>query len=358
MKPNHAIACLRQICCSGLDFDLVASEFLRVVPTIISSNNNTFSICDNELHSLYHLAGFDLAEIASVVPEVLANYHTSERLLRAKAWFRQHSIIDDPRIIDADFYDSDVYSLIYCQFDMHYLLWAPVLLDSNRIGVIGLYRAKNQKSFSNQEQTQLLSLLPYLSHAYQLGRANHQDPVPELSPKTESGILIMNIKGRVLYQSAEGKRLLQLASLPIILINRRHQDRLLLKLEKICSHLKAINQGKKAPPPVFLYTGPYGVFKFRAYWLDRCNGDTDNLIGITVEHQEPLTLTILRSLRGFSLSPVQMQVALLMAKGVSQAQISQHLGVKPSTVKDHAGKIYTKMNIGYRAELLTKLLEN
>jgi ATP/maltotriose-dependent transcriptional regulator MalT len=56
------------------------------------------------------------------------------------------------------------------------------------------------------------------------------------------------------------------------------------------------------------------------------------------------------------LSPVQKQVAALLAQGCSNEKIGQHLHIKLTTVKDHIRKIFTKLDINHREELLPKLL--
>ena len=96
---------------------------------------------------------------------------------------------------------------------------------------------------------------------------------------------------------------------------------------------------------------------FRAYWLNNQNSEPGGLIGITIEHQEPVKLKALRAMQNLSLSPTQREVALLMTQGLSNEKISQRLRNKPTTVKDHIGKIFTKLNIHSREELLPKLLE-
>lgn len=56
------------------------------------------------------------------------------------------------------------------------------------------------------------------------------------------------------------------------------------------------------------------------------------------------------------LSPVQKQVALLLAQSYSNEKIGGHLHIKLTTVKDHIRKIFDKMGIYHREELLPKLL--
>jgi DNA-binding NarL/FixJ family response regulator len=52
-----------------------------------------------------------------------------------------------------------------------------------------------------------------------------------------------------------------------------------------------------------------------------------------------------------ALTPRQQQVARLAARGLSNAEIAQHLGVKPNTVDAHLKKIYTTLGVHSRAEL-------
>jgi len=352
MKQSHAIAYLRQICCSGLSREIAIAEFLRAVPMLIPSNSNTFSIGDGGLRPTYHISGFDIGEMAAVAPDIIADYHTPERQKRAIAWFSQHPTINDPKIMEESFYLTDLYNLIYRQFDMHHVLWAPVPLDAQSAGVLGLYRTPNQKPFDSHDQAQLIRLVPYVVHAY---RAVN-DVSFEVSPDGVSGMMIMDDQGAILYQSPEAKLLLEQARYPRLLTDMRKQDRLLAKLAELCRNLRSIYRGQEAPPPSFAHTGPIGQFLFRANWLNGCNNKADGLIGMTIEHREPLVLKILRAMRDLPLSPMQKEVALLLAQGVSFEQISKRLHIKPTTVKDHAGKIYMKLDIHQREELLPKLL--
>lgn len=45
-KHSKAIAYIRQLCCSGLDKEIVIPEFLRAVQAVIPSGSNTFSGVD------------------------------------------------------------------------------------------------------------------------------------------------------------------------------------------------------------------------------------------------------------------------------------------------------------------------
>ncbi|WKJ90055.1 helix-turn-helix transcriptional regulator [Methylomonas montana] len=352
MKQSHALAYLRQICCSGLSREVALTEFLRAVPMLIPSNSNTLTISEDGVRPGYHLAGFDLSDMADAVPDIIANYHTPERQKRAIAGFSQYPTINDPRVMEPAFYQTDMYNLVFRRYDMHHLMWARVQLNANSTGVIGLYRPSNQKPFDGRDQSQLLHVLPYLTHAYRA--ANDVDF--ELSPDGNSGMLVMNTQGDILYQSPDAKRLLQKARYPRLLIDSRKQDRLLAKLAELCRNLQNVYLGRKASPPSFTHTGPNGRFTFRGYWLDKSDEHADGLIGVIVEHRQPLTLKILRAMRESPLSPTQKEVTLLLAQGLALEQICGRLHIKQTTLKDHIGKIYCKLDIHQREDLVPKLL--
>lgn len=352
MKTSHAQAYLRQICCSGLSKEIAITEFLKSLPLLIPSNSNTFSIGDKGLLPSYHFAGFDISDMAGLAPAIIAEYHTVERQQRAAAWFAGHSVIHDPRIMEKSFYMTDLYNLIYRRYDMHHLLWIPVPLDDLSAGVLGLYRTSGQKPFDNKDQIQIMQLLRYLVHAYRTANEASNDVVP----KSSSGMLIFNASGTIQYQSPEARLLLEQARFPRLLVDLRQQDRLLAKLAELCGNLQRIFRGQDAPPPSYTHHGPNGEFVFTAYWLNGTENGPQNLIGMTVEHRQPLLLKILQAMRNVPLTPMQKEVAVLLAQDVPFEQIGQRLNIKPTTVKDHVGKIYDKLEIHQRDELLPKLL--
>ena len=352
IKPSHALTYLRQICCSGLSREITIAEFLKALPMLIPSNSNIFTFYSEQLCPTYSITGFDVADLAPIIPSILNDFHSPQRQQRLLAWFSRYPAISHPRAVDESFYMTDLYNLIYRQFDMHHFLFTRIPLDKKSNGIVGLFRPRSQKPFENRDQAQLMRLVPYVAHAHRVG----SDAAPEFSPDGMSGMMIMNTQGAILYQSSEAKRLLEQARHPRLLAEMRQQDRLLIKLAELCRNLQGIYRGHELPPPSFSHTGPNGQFLFHAYWLDSCGQQPDGLIGISIEHREPLALKILRAMHLSPLSPTQKEVALLLAQGLAPEQIRSHLHIKPTTLKDHIGKIYLKLDIHQREELLPKLL--
>lgn len=352
MKQNNVMAHLRRLCCSGLSKEIVIAEFLRVMPLLIPSSNNTFTGTDGRLYPQYHIAGFDIASMRDVIPEIVASQHTRERQERAIEWFKTHPAITDARVVDPAFYSSDLYHLVYRRFDMHHVLWMPVEQAGEKVGVLGLYRPRSQSPFDHQDQALLSQTLRYVGHAL----VAQADQNIEYSVSGYSGMMLLNGRGEILCKSQEADRLLNLACYPLLTTDRTGEERLMARLGQLCGNLAAVYRGEAVTPPSFCHTNPCGRFLFRAYRIGEDADSRQQRVGVTIEQREPITLIVLRAIRALQLSPMQQQVAQLVAQGLPFKTIGSQLHIKPTTVKDHVDKIYLKLDICQRDQLLPKLM--
>jgi DNA-binding CsgD family transcriptional regulator len=197
-----------------------------------------------------------------------------------------------------------------------------------------------------------VQLSPYVSHAL----AAPDKTELTYTDNGQSGMMVMDVEGSILYQSDAARQLLALSQFQAFDHKGNHIDPVHAHLKQLCRNLTAIFEDKAAPPPSWSHTNANGRFNFRAHWLKPYTQEPGGLIGIDIELQEPLGLKILRALGNVPLSPVQKQVAALLAQGNSNEKIGQHLHIKNSTVKDHISKIYIKLDLHNREELLPKLL--
>jgi len=124
---------------------------------------------------------------------------------------------------------------------------------------------------------------------------------------------------------------------------------------QLCQSLGGIFHGQDSPPPSLTRINSRGRFVFRAQWLDPVNHDQGRLIGVTIEHHEPMILHQFRALKDLPLSSTQKEVGLMLVQNHSQEHIGRHLNIKPTTVKDHVRKIYEKLGIHHREELVRHL---
>jgi len=352
VKKKNAIAYLRQVCSSGLSREAAITEFLRSVSLVIPSNNNTFSVCGKALVDSHHRIPMETGGLVRGNPGMTRSIPISECQDRSSNWFWHHPVIHHPRPLKSPFHAAELVDRVQQRFDIHHVLFTRVKLTEAQEGVLGLYRPKSQKPFDQHDQEMLLHLAPYLSHAFNV----FTDTPEQESPSGQVGMLIMDPQGQLLFQDAEASRLMLLATYPSLDSGTDPGQDVHDRLSALRQSLISMRDVKSDAPPAITHVGPHGRFIFRAFWLESGEHQENAAIGVMIEHRMPLTLQLLRGMRDLPLSPTQKQVAMLLARGVSFEQIGHQLNVKPTTVKDHAGKIYMKLDIHRREELLPTLL--
>ncbi len=352
MKLSNGLAYLRQLCCSGLGKEIIIPEFLRAVQTVLPSGNNAFTGVDELLNPTFHIFDFVAAQFDERTFHSHFQFITPERGCRAPELLSQQAVLTDWTFLDASFYSPNLYNQIFRCIGKHHCLNAPVMQAGKPVGILNLCRPLQQKPFDSREQALFTHLLPYVAHALRAP----DDLDVQYSETGSSGMMIIDTQGAILYLCHEAKLLLVLACHPILTMDARSKEvELLTKLAQFC-RIWRLYFSAKIVPPSWCFISPNGRFIFRAYWLNKQNNEPDGLLGLTVEHQEPLALKILRAMQGLPLSPTQKEVAMLLAQKTSSEKIAKRLHIKPSTVKDHIGKIFTKLDIHHREELLPKLL--
>lgn len=222
------------------------------------------------------------------------------------------------------------------------------------LGVLYLYRGLGERWFSAEEKRRLASLERFLAHALAAPRKGD-------TPITDSGrrgLVVADPEGRVLHFSAEGRRLLHLAAHPRIAPDTDFSgvDMLPTPLVRLCNDLGRIfADSPSASAPVYCCRNVWGAFTFHAQWLEGTEALSD-LIGITISHQEPLPIRLMRSIEHLCLSTRRAEVCLLMANGASTESIARRLGISTHTAVAHSRWVYERLNVHTRTELLSKLL--
>jgi DNA-binding CsgD family transcriptional regulator len=127
------------------------------------------------------------------------------------------------------------------------------------------------------------------------------------------------------------------------------------QVKRLCERLTDVFCSRTTSPPVLRVKGRHGQVTSRAYWMDDARGLDEKLIGVTVTWQKPMQLILMNRLRELPLSAKQKEVCLLIGLGKSAQQITSQLGISSTTYKDHLRKIYQKLDINRRDELLLRL---
>jgi DNA-binding CsgD family transcriptional regulator len=355
VKQSKAVAYLRQICCSGLSSDIVIPEFLRALHHVIPSGRNWYSAIDEQFTVCYQIPDYVIPEMEKMTETVYEAFKESfpaELNKQYAEYYRHYPALTDQRIQYKNYFNESFYNLVYRPLDQHFILEFCVKQHNQVVGLVGLTRPRSSLPFNSQEEALAVRLAPYVAHAL----AAQGNDTLVYADSGEAGMLVLDNFGVLQYQSDTAHHLLFLSKYPEFVINHSHDDPITAQLQQMCSNLTAIFEEKAAPPPRWSHSNRHGRFNFRAYWLNRQQPEVGGLIGITIERQEPLMLKLLRVLQDTPLSPVQKEVALLLAQSFSNDQIGTRLHIKLTTVKDHVSKIFTKLNLNAREDLLPKLL--
>jgi DNA-binding CsgD family transcriptional regulator len=351
MTKNKAIVQIQQLCCLGLDKTVVLSEFLLAIRSVLPSDNNTFTLLDGYGNPYAFLLGHNHQHMDEQTCSTLFNFFTPDCKSRLMVWFSRKPVFSEPTAMFPNFYLSDMYNLVYRRFDQHHTMLAPVMHVGKPVGILNVFRPRQQQPFNNQDQQLMAGLLPYIAHALSVADINEcqyiQSPV--------SGMIVMDTSGHLLYLDEEAKRLLVLAGYPMVREDIGKENPVLSKLAQLCRHLNGIFQGKPEKPPTWNHVNGYGRFTFSAFWLNQYQGQ-DSLVGINIQYQEPLLIRLWRALQKSPLTLAQRQVALLVGQSYSNEQVGLKLHIKLATVKEHIHKIFSKLAISRREDIVPTLL--
>lgn len=258
-----------------------------------------------------------------------------------------------------DFYRSDYYNLIFRHLEAHYVMYAVIRERGKALGRLSIYRTRKDSPFTAAEQGRLAAVTHYIAHGLSTAPARAQDwHATSQDTEQASGLAILDRRGKPVHMSPQGRRLMFLAAYPRICRAAlgSADDAILPALAKLCDDLDRVFKGENAPPPVLQVQNAWGTFVFRAYWLGENRDAADALIGVTIQHQEPLPLALLRAMKGTGLSVKQKEVILLLARGDSHQEIARHMNVSLNTANYHVKQIYDKLDAHDRTEVLQKLL--
>jgi DNA-binding CsgD family transcriptional regulator len=358
----RAEARFKQLCSLGLGAEAVMPALLRELHSLIPACGGSIWLADakgalaNRFFDCNTPAQDRLyfAELYSRTREV---GYTFADLMRA------HSGVRDTEEISASIGSnlrawrrSDHYNLLCKPQGIDFALRLVVREHPCRrgVGLLYLYRELRDRWFSTEEKRRLALLESFLAHAL---TAPTKTDMP-VADSGRRGLVVANREGRPLHFSAEGRRLLRMATHPRAAPDTDFSqiDMLPATVTRLCNDLARIfADDPSESAPSYHCRNVWGAFTFHAQSLEGTE-PSSGLIGITISHQEPLPIRLMRSIEHLCLSPRRAEACLLMANGASFEAIARRLGISTHTAVAHGRWIYEKLNVHTRTELLSRLL--
>jgi DNA-binding CsgD family transcriptional regulator len=256
------------------------------------------------------------------------------------------------------FFNTAFYTEVYHPMRARQSLDAVVRVEGKPVGMLVLHRDADIP-FTDGEQRRLESVLPYLRLLWQ--RPPHMEMESFIqSDGADRGVIVTGAAGRVQYLSATAEQLLRMCALHVGFDPAQGAGRLPPPLRELCAQFAARTHAQSGRVPTLTFTNPWGRFVFRVFAL-QAPGIHDpqgsDLLGIAIERQEPLQLAIVRGFQQSTLSPKQRDIALMLALGKTADQVATQLGITSTTYRDHVQKIYEKMGVTQRADLIRTLTQ-
>ena len=227
--------------------------------------------------------------------------------------------------------------------------------DRGRVlGGLTMWPSASRGDWTSEEKRRLASLESFFTHALTASAASEAPMIDS----GESGLIIADAAGKPVHFSAEGRRLLFLAtsphSMPGTVVSRSNV--LPTPVVHLCRSLAQIfSDDAVHAAPTCRHANVWGGFTFRAEWLEK-DDPASGLIAITISHEVPLPIRLMRNVQRLPLSRRQAEVCVLMAAGASNETVAEQLGISKHTANEHSRWIYSKLDVHSRAELVTKLL--
>jgi DNA-binding CsgD family transcriptional regulator len=364
-KTLSAQVRIKQLCCMELASEEVIPAVLKELQAVLPSSGKTFFWCnkDGQISNLYD-DPFGKPELVDVYLQEF--YGRPERELNPGLPYvvgHYRGVIEFDHILQVDrkkYLNSDFYNLVLHPARYTDALLMPVHAGGRPLGGLSVWRDLADAPFTAQDKRCLQDLEPFIAHALGACKKARATQAPLVDEDEHVGLIIVDRAGKIQHISAEGRKLLFLATnpqnTPRTVVHESVQ--LPAQIIELCRNLAAVFEGKEGvgATPACRIHNPWGGFVFRAYWLDHGN-PLDSLIGITIKHQIPMIIKALEQTARFSLSRRQMQICLMLVRGYSDADIARNTSMATNTVITHNRRIYDKLNVHNRAELVNKLLE-
>jgi DNA-binding CsgD family transcriptional regulator len=341
---------LRQLSNLGLPAPVVLPSLLAALRSLISSSHAAFFYC-NESGNMTNMYAERM-----LPPEAMARYY--ERHYRAdshafsKAYLARVAASDPVsfRSVSATEKKTDYYKEVLSLLEVEHVLYGIVSAPTGKrepLGQLSLYRAAGSPAFDAADAQALRDVLHYLSHA--LVEVKFTATVPSTEQIAEEAMAVLNDAGELLFSDAGWSRLVRLArGEPISPGSAREEPRALKEF------LRGVLQSTRAAPnTLHMIDSSWGRFSFRQHYLDGQSGGSAQALIVSRLASDPVRLT--EGASRLELSPQQREVALMIALGLTNAEIAEKLDVSVNTAGYHVKQVFAKLDVHERTDVAKML---
>ena len=214
---SRAASRFRQLCCLGLDSEIVMPALLGELHSLVPSLANTFYFLNPKGETTHiYLENTEYLRLLPIYWEVV--HERSERLFKgasffdaAQTQFGVHTFECSVAASRDAFFRSEEYNLTqrHVGYDPNFM--RLIVRQGGRVlGGVRMWRSLGRGTWTSEEQRRLGALEPFFVHALTV----HDSPETQLVEGDATGLIVADTAGRAVYFTAAGKELLFLATHP------------------------------------------------------------------------------------------------------------------------------------------------
>lgn len=339
MSGNPSVrVTLRQLCKLALPGPLLLPSLLPVLRDLVPASHAGFFFCD-ERGSITNLYAERMLE-----PGAMAGYHDQHSNQQFRRQYLARVTADRPvsmRSVRPDERGGAYFRDVLQPLGIAHFLYAIVRHAGRPIGQLSLYRSEDSVAFDSGDAQALESVLHYLGEALAVPappvHRERQDQV------VEEGLALLSNEGRVLYFDANWPRLVRLAH-----GNTINPAQAMAERETLPRFIAAVLSAViSAPNALHMVSTTWGQFTFRRHAVSSAEGEQAVALLLSRLAAQPLRLA--QGAAALGLSPQQREVAVLMARGLSNQEIAQELGITGNTAGYHAKLVFERLGVHERS---------
>jgi DNA-binding CsgD family transcriptional regulator len=346
MRTRDA-AFIRKLCTLGLPPRSLVQSLLPALREVVPAHSAGVFWVDSsgQMSALY-------AE-RMLPPEAMAAYYERHYDVRGEGFaesFRRRAAAEDKvsmhafsRAEQAGEYFRDVLHPL----DAYHVLYGILESEGRPFAQVSLYRGAAGPAFSATDAATLRSLLRYLGIG--LARPERGVPMGEDCVTVEEAVGVVGRDGTIVSASEDWRRLVRLAAVTEVAPSRARSESGAIE--------DFLREGARTPgSPEIERNTAWGRFVIRRFPLADARGRRADQLALLVRLEEPRTLSLVRGTRHSDLSPQQREVALLLAKGLTNTQIAHTLGLSLNTANYHVKQVYLRLEVNDRDAVQGQLL--
>ena len=253
---------------------------------------------------------------------------------------------------------SPYYNEVLRTLDAHHVMYGIVREQGRALGQLSLYRPKAATPFSATQRGDLASILPYIAHGVSQ-QVRRGVAGGEFLDADDDAVFLIDAEGGIRQQSLASQKLLALALAGKIgpeQVLAGIDDAVRPTLRRLVERLGQTLSGENVGPPSLVVTNAWGRFVLRAYAVTDAPLDSHSSIAVSIRRQEPMLLKFVDALNDLELSPQQREVALGLAKGSTNRELADALGVSINTVAYHVKQLFQRLDTHDRQQMIARVL--